>query len=90
MNYLTFYWYDHDSQTIFDNKDKVFDEIYNYIDKTIDGGNSVLVHSVRGRTRCICVVTAYMMKKYRWSAYKALEFMHSRRPDIEIRPNFVN
>jgi len=30
------------------------------------------------------------MQKYRWTLYKALEFMHSRRPDLEIRANFFN
>ena len=30
------------------------------------------------------------MQKYRWTLYKTLEFMHSRRPDLEIRANFFN
>ncbi len=28
--------------------------------------------------------------RYRWTLYKTLEFMHSRRPDLEIRANFFN
>jgi protein-tyrosine phosphatase len=50
----------------------------------------VLVHSVRGQSRCVVVVASYLMKKYKWSLYKTLEFLSSRRPDIELRPSYVN
>lgn len=30
------------------------------------------------------------MQKYRWSLYKTLEFLSSRRPDLEIRASFVS
>lgn len=30
------------------------------------------------------------MQKYRWSLYKTLEFLNSRRPDLEIRAAFVS
>jgi hypothetical protein len=29
------------------------------------------------------------MKKYRWSMLKTLEFLNSRRPDLEIRGTFI-
>ena len=29
------------------------------------------------------------MRKYRWSLLKTLEFLNSRRPDLEIRVNFI-
>lgn len=31
-----------------------------------------------------------MMRKFRWTLYKTLEFLHSRRPDLEIRASFFN
>jgi hypothetical protein len=30
------------------------------------------------------------MKRFRWSMYKALDFMQMRRPDLAIRANFIN
>jgi len=29
------------------------------------------------------------MKKYKWSLLKTLEFLNSRRPDLEIRATFI-
>ena len=48
-----------------------------------------MVHSVRGQSRASCVIAAYMMKKYKWSLLKTLEFLNSRRPDLEIRATFI-
>jgi hypothetical protein len=50
----------------------------------------VLVHSVNGKGRCIVIVTAYLMKKFNWSLFKTLEYMNSRRQDIDLRPSYVN
>ena len=50
---------------------------------------SVLVHSVRGQSRASCVIATFMMRKYRWSLLKTLEFLNSRRPDLEIRATFI-
>jgi hypothetical protein len=30
------------------------------------------------------------MQKYRWTLFKTLEFLNSRRPDLEIRAAFIN
>ena len=51
--------------------------------------DSVLVHSVRGQSRASCVIATYLMRKYRWSLLKTLEFLNSRRPDLEIRATFI-
>ena len=50
---------------------------------------SVLVHSYRGQSRASCVIATYMMRHYRWSLLKTLEFLNSRRPDLEIRATFI-
>jgi len=48
------------------------------------------VHSVRGQSRATCALAAFIMKKYRWSLLKTLEFLNSRRPDLEIRATFIH
>jgi len=52
-------------------------------------GEAVLIHSIRGQSRCICIVAGYLIKKFRWSLFKTLEFLSSRRPDIDIKQGFL-
>lgn len=61
-----------------------------FIDDGLANGEGVIVHSARGHNRSIAVLCVYFMRKYRWTLYKTLQYMHSRRPDLEIRANFFN
>ena len=64
-------------------------EIVRFIDESLNAGYSVLIHSVRGQSRASVVGILYFMEKYQWSLLKTLEFINSRRPDLEIRANFL-
>jgi protein-tyrosine phosphatase len=90
VKYFPLYWQDSDTQVIVDKKAQIFNKIFDFIENTLNTGESVLVHSVRGQCRCICVVAAYLMRKYRWNLYKTLEFLNFRRPDMEVRQNFLS
>lgn len=48
-----------------------------------------MVHSVRGQSRASCAIVGYFMMKYNWGVYKTLEFLNSRRQDLEIRTSFL-
>ena len=75
---------------IFDEDDRVPKEIVRFIDEAIENfGTSVLIHSVRGQNRSSVVAILYFMEKYRWSLMKTLEFINSRRPDLELRANVL-
>lgn len=87
--YLTFQWLDLENQIIFDAKDTTTKAIFDFIENAIKKYESVLVHSVRGQSRSSSVLAAYFMRKYRWSMLKTLEFLNSRRPDLEIRGTFI-
>jgi protein-tyrosine phosphatase len=89
VNYLSFSWLDTENQIVLDTSDKNFSNIYSFIEKGLETGESILVHSVRGVSRCVCVVTAYLIKKYQWSLYKSLDFIAFRRPDLDINPAFL-
>lgn len=65
-------------------------QIYKFIENSSNIGESSLVLSVKGQNRSVCVVAAYLMKKFRWTLYKTLEYLHSRRPDLEMNANFFN
>ena len=70
--------------------DKVARETFNFIDNAIQKGDSVLVHSVNGLNRAGTIITAFLMRKYRWTLQKTIQFMLSRRPDFRIRPSFMH
>ena len=75
---------------LLDQKDEASNAIFEFIEEALEATESVLVHSVRGQSRATCALAAYIMRKYKWSLLKSLEFLNSRRPDLEIRATFIN
>jgi protein-tyrosine phosphatase len=45
-------------------KDEVVNQCYKFIEDALNQGESVIVHSVRGHNRSVCVLCLYFMKKY--------------------------
>ncbi len=90
VKYLTYFWLDQDSQVILDSKDQVANECFAFITEALEKGDSVLVHSVKGQSRACTIVAAWIMRRYQWTLLKTLEFLNSRRPDLEIRANFIH
>jgi len=88
--YLTYHWVDNDSQIILDNRDVVANEFFSFIEDAVANYESVLIHSVRGQSRSCCVLVAYLIRKFRWGLRKTLEFVSSRRPDINLKPAFMS
>ena len=86
---MTFYWLDDDRQLLFDDNDQVAVEILNFIEEASNEQYGILVHSIRGQSRACCVVAIYLMMKFNWSLLKSLEFINSRRPNLEIRASFL-
>ncbi|CAD8063128.1 unnamed protein product [Paramecium sonneborni] len=86
--YLTFNWLEQDNEVLFDERGENVNKIFTFIEECFQQGESCLVHSVRGQSRACCVLAAYFMKKYSWTLYKTLEYLNSRRPDLEIRASF--
>ena len=72
-----------------DSRDDNARSIFDFIEEAVKKTESVLVHSVRGQSRSATVIASYLMRKYRWGLMKTLEFLQSRRPDLEIRANFI-
>ena len=74
---------------LFDSSDKTTKNIFDFIEVAAKKSESILVHSVRGQSRAACVLACYLMRKYRWSMLKTLEFLNSRRPELEIKASFI-
>lgn len=60
------------------------------MEEAIDNHEAVLVQSMRAQNRACFVIAAFIMRRYRWSLLKTLEFLNSRRPDLEMRQSFLN
>lgn len=75
---------------ILDQRDQVANECYNFVEETLNKGDSILVHSVKGQSRACTILAVCIMRRYRWSLLKTLEFLNSRRPDLEIRAAFIH
>jgi len=88
--YLTLNWYESSSQNLFDPKDEIANRIVSFIDDSFKNGEGFLVHSVRSKNRACLVVLIYFIRKFRWSLKKALDFLRSKKPDIDIPSYFIN
>lgn len=60
------------------------------MEEAIDNQESVLVQSVKAQNRACFVIASFVMRRFRWSLLKTLEFLNSRRPDLEMRPSFLS
>ena len=59
------------------------------MEQGINNHESVLIQSMKAQNRACFVATVFLMRRYRWSFQKTLEFLNSRRPDLEMRPSFL-
>ncbi|CAM9559654.1 unnamed protein product [Chrysoparadoxa australica] len=89
LRYLTFPWEDSPKCVLFDRETVVVMQVAQFIDEAIDGGDSILVHSLEGVSRCVAVCAAYFMYKFHWGFEKCFEFIASKRPDIAPNPGFM-
>ncbi|CAD8111879.1 unnamed protein product [Paramecium sonneborni] len=86
-NSLCFNWRDVDDQNIVTIEN--IEKINQFIETANNNGEGVLFFSLRGQSRALTALTAYLMYKYSWSLYKTLQFLNSRRKDFEIRAAFL-
>ena len=90
--YLKFIWMDHENQVLFnDHKqwETITSKIFDFIEDAMKKTESVLIYSVHGQSRAASVLAVFLMRKYRWSLLKTLEFLNSRRPELEILGTFI-
>ncbi|KAJ9455132.1 dual specificity protein phosphatase [Diplonema papillatum] len=89
IHYLSFHWRDLPNTILFDAEGRNVRQIYEFIEKGLDKGECVLIHSVLGISRCCAVVAAYLMQKYGWSLENTVAFMRTAHPDMDIKPYFL-
>lgn len=90
IKYLTLNWSENPSQNLFDSKDEIANRIVSFIDDSFNRGEGLLAHSVRGQNRVCIVVIIYLMKKYKWGLNKCIDFLKSKKQDVDIPKYFLN
>ena len=68
---------------LLDPRDEAANSIFDLFEEALEA-------TVRGQSRATCALAAYIMRKYKWSLLKSLNFLNSRRSDLEIRATFIN
>ena len=90
MKYLTLNWEENPGQTLFDPKDEIAEKILFFIDDSFKNGEGILAHSFKGQNRVCIVVLIYLMKKYKWSLKKSMEYLKSKKQDVDIPSYFLS
>ena len=90
MKYLTLNWSENPNQILFDPNDEIADKILFFIDDSFINGEGLLAHSFKGQNRVCIVVLIYLMKKYKWSLKKSMEYLKSKKQDVDIPPFFLS
>ncbi|CAD8185386.1 unnamed protein product [Paramecium octaurelia] len=86
-NCLCFYWRDSEEQNIVTIEN--IEKINEFIEEANNNGEGVLFFSLRGQSRALTALTAYLMYKYSWCLHKTLQFLNTRRKDFEISKQFL-
>jgi len=68
---------------------KYFPLTYKFIEKALQNKQAVLVHCYAGISRSTSITIAYIMRKYKLSAEKALELVRRVRPCCEPNSGFL-
>ena len=90
ISYLTLNWSEAPNQILFDNKDEIANRIVEFVDGSMMGkGEGLLAHSFKGQNRVCIVVLIYLMKKYKWSLNKSMQFLRSKKQDVDIPIHFI-
>ena len=89
IEYLTLNWVESPSQILFDSNDQIIEKILYFIAQALSRGEGLLIISLKGKDRCCIIVVIYLMRKYNWSVDKCIEYIKSKKEDIEIEPYFI-
>ena len=90
IKYLTLNWSEDQNQNLFDSKDEIASRIVQFVDDSFIRGEGLLAHSVRGQNRVCIVVLIYLMKKFKWNVTKSMEYLRSKKQDVDIPNYFLN
>jgi protein-tyrosine phosphatase len=63
--------------------------VYNYIDKHLREGRTLLLHCHSGHSRSASLLAWYLMQSQGWTCEQAFRFLRSKRPTVNPNAGFV-
>lgn len=69
---------------------KIRQRIFQFIDTALTNHRSVLILSDTNQFRSVIVAAIYIIMKYRWSTVRTLEFILSKKEDIQITAELIS
>ena len=65
-------------------------EVVDFIDDQRQSGRTVYVHCMAGVNRSAAAMAAYLMREHGWGRERALAFVSSKRPQVQLNPELVH
>ena len=81
-------WPKNDSSRISSIFPKILPEIEKLLSLTEKKHESLLIFCNSGENRSFSIIVCFLMKRYNWSLYKAIQFIDNKKPKIEIKKSF--
>lgn len=66
-----------------------FDKAIDFISESVKNGHGVLIHCVYGISRSSTLMCAYLMRKHAMSQRNAIEYVKSKRPQVDPNSGFL-
>lgn len=60
------------------------DSLYSFIEEATRSYSSCLVVSVNNSCATVVVACVYLLMKYKWSMQNSIQYIHSRKPNIQL------
>lgn len=85
MEIVDLKWKEQDFKRVTGLFEKEVPQLENLVSKAEKIFCSVLVVCSNGQNRSLCLMICFLMRRFCWSLFKCLEFMHYKKRDLEIR-----
>ena len=81
-------WVKNDATKIFIIFSKILPEIEKILNQVEKKYESILIFCDSGENRSFSIMVCFLMKRYNWSLYKAIQYIDNKKPKIEIKKSF--
>ncbi|CAD8120649.1 unnamed protein product [Paramecium sonneborni] len=84
IEYLTYCWIETDNQFAIDHS-----RCFSFINDNLEAGEAVLVHSIKALNRSVFVIVVFLMRKFKWTLQKTLQYVQNLKNNAEIKQNVM-
>ncbi len=81
-------WLESHSDEVLRLHERLIPAVEDFIAQAERLSETVLIFCSNGQNRALSIVIALLMRRYYWSFYKTLEFLDSKRANLEIKKNY--